>query len=157
MRIGSGFDVHAFAEYRPLVIGGVTIRPRDGLTGHSDADVLSHAICDALLGAAALGDLGSLFPPTDEWRDASGPDLLRVAAARLREANWAIANVDATVIAESPRLAPHILAMVANISEALGIQSSLVSVKATTTDGLGFTGRGEGIAAMACALIEPLV
>jgi len=157
MRTGTGFDVHAFAAERPLVIGGVKIRDRDGLAGHSDADVLCHAIGDALLGAAALGDLGSTFPADDRWRDASGAVLLDEIAQRLRAAGWRVVNIDSTVIAEAPRLSGHVAAMVDNISAALGIDADSVSVKATTTDGLGSTGRGEGIAAMASVLIEPLV
>ena len=157
MRTGTGFDVHAFAPERPLIIGGVTIRERDGLDGHSDADVLCHAIGDALLGAAALGDLGSMFPADENWRGASGAQLLRTIADRLGQEGWRIANVDSTVIAQAPRLDEHVPAMVRNIADALRIESELVSVKATTTDGLGFTGRGEGIAAQASVLIEPLV
>ncbi len=157
MRTGTGFDVHAFAPERALVIGGVKIRDRDGLAGHSDADVLAHAIGDALLGAAALGDLGKLFPADDRWQDASGALLLQEIATRLREAGWGVANIDSTVVAQAPRLSGHVAAMVENISEALDIDRGSVSVKATTTDGLGFTGRGEGIAAMASVLIEPLV
>ena len=157
MRAGTGFDVHAFAPERPLIIGGVTIRERDGLAGHSDADVLCHAVGDALLGAAALGDLGSMFPADENWRGASGAKLLEAIADRLGQEGWGIANVDSTVIAQAPRLGEHVPAMVRNIAQALRIESGLVSVKATTTDGLGFTGRGEGIAAQASVLIEPLV
>lgn len=157
MRVGTGFDVHSFAAARPLIIGGVTIRERDGLAGHSDADVLCHAIGDALLGAAGLGDLGSMFPSTDEWRDASGERLLRSISSRLADQGWRLINVDSTVIAQAPRLAEHLVPMIHNISEALGVTPGSVSVKATTTDRLGFIGRGEGIAAMASALIEPLV
>lgn len=157
MRVGTGFDVHAFDPTRPLIIGGVTIRERDGLAGHSDADVLCHAIGDALLGAAGLGDLGSMFPPTEEWRDASGARLLQVISSRLADEGWAVVNVDSTVVAQAPRLGEHVAAMILNISEALGVVPGSVSVKATTTDRLGFLGRSEGIAAMASALIEPLV
>lgn len=157
MRTGTGFDVHAFDPDRPLVLGGVTIRETDGLAGHSDADVLSHAIGDALLGAAALGDLGSMFPADERWRGASGARLLAEIAARLAEAGWSIVNIDSTVIAESPRLGEHVGSMVVNIASALGIERGDVSVKATTTDALGFTGRGEGIAAMASVSIEPVV
>ena len=157
MRVGTGYDVHAFDSTRPLIIGGVTIRDTDGLAGHSDADVLCHAIGDALLGAAALGDLGSVFPATDEWRNASGAQLLREIAVRLQGSGWQIVNIDSTVIAEAPRLSEHVARMATNISEALDIEASPVSVKATSPDGLGFTGRGEGIAAMASVLIEPLV
>lgn len=157
MRTGTGFDVHAFDPDRPLVIGGVTIRENDGLAGHSDADVLSHAIGDALLGAAALGDLGSMFPADERWRGASGARLLGEIAARVTEAGWSIVNIDSTVIAQTPRLNQHVGSMVANIASALGIGTGDVSVKVTTTDGLGFAGRGEGIAAMASVSIEPVV
>lgn len=157
MRTGTGFDVHAFAVDRPLVIGGVRIRERDGLAGHSDADVLCHAVGDALLGAAGLGDLGSLFPADEKWRGATGAVLLGEIAGLLRDAGFKVVNIDSTVIAEAPRLAEHIASMAANISSALNIDPDRVSVKATTTDGLGLTGRGEGIAAMASVLIQPLV
>lgn len=157
MRVGTGFDVHGFEPARRLVIGGVTIRERDGLAGHSDADVLCHAIADALLGAAALGDLGGRFPADGKWRDASGADLLQEVAGDLHEAGWKVVNIDSTVIAQAPRLSEHVPLMARNISRALGIDPGAVSVKATTTDRLGSTGRGEGIAAMASALIEPLV
>lgn len=157
MRIGTGFDVHTFAPDRPLIIGGVTIRQSDGLAGHSDADVLCHAVGDALLGAAALGDLGSMFPADEEWRGASGAELLQAIAGRLAGSGWKVGNVDTTVIAEGPRLSEHVPAMARNIASALGVDVEVVSVKATTTDGLGYTGRGEGIAAQASVLIEPLV
>jgi 2-C-methyl-D-erythritol 2,4-cyclodiphosphate synthase len=157
VRVGTGFDVHAFDPARPLIIGGVTIRERDGLAGHSDADVLCHAIGDALLGAAGLGDLGSMFPSTDEWRDASGARLLHAISSRIAEQGWKVVNVDSTLIAEAPRLSEHVARMAHNVSEALGVSVDSVSVKSTTTDRLGFIGRGEGIAAMASALIEPLV
>jgi 2-C-methyl-D-erythritol 2,4-cyclodiphosphate synthase len=157
MRVGTGYDVHAFDESRPLIIGGIRIRERDGLAGHSDADVLAHAVGDAVLGAAGLGDLGSMFPSDERWRGASGAELLREIAKSLTGAGWKICNVDSTVIAQSPRLSGHVAGMSRNIADALGIDPSAVSVKATTSDGLGFTGRGEGIAAMASALIEPLV
>lgn len=157
MRIGTGFDVHAFEPSRPLVIGGVRIRERDGLAGHSDADVLSHAIVDALLGAAALGDLGTIFPADEKWLDAPGARLLEEAAARLDGAGWKVVNIDSTVIAEAPRLSEHVAPMKRNIAGALGIDPATLSIKATTTDGLGLTGRGEGIAALATVLIEPLM
>ncbi len=153
MRVGQGFDAHRFDESRLLVIGGVTIEGHAGLSGHSDADVLCHAIADALLGASGLGDLGSRFPSTDQWRDASSLDILKATAELLREAGFEIANVDATVIAESPRLSVFKEQMQNNIAEALGIVTGQVSVKATTTDGSGFTGRGEGMAATAVALV----
>ena len=157
MRVGQGVDAHAFEPGRPLVIGGVRIRDRDGLAGHSDADVLSHAVGDALLGAAALGDLGGMFPADDRWADASSLDILRAIAGALQEAGLEVVNIDATVIAETPRLSPHAAEMRSNIAQALQVADDRVSVKATSTDGLGFTGRGEGIAAMAVALVQPLV
>jgi 2-C-methyl-D-erythritol 2,4-cyclodiphosphate synthase len=156
-RSGIGFDAHAFepAGDRPLVLGGVTIPGHPGLAGHSDADVLSHAVADALLGAAALGDLGSRFPADERWRDASSLAILEETAAQVLDAGYRIVHVDASVIAQAPRLAPHRDAMRANVARALGVDERRVSVKATTTDGLGFTGRGEGIAALAVATIEP--
>lgn len=157
MRIGQGADAHAFAADRPLVIGGVRIRDHDGLAGHSDADVLSHAVGDALLGAGGLGDLGGLFPPDERWRDAVSLDILRTIATSLRERDLEVVNVDATVIAQAPRLSPHTAEMRENIARALGVGAERVSVKATSTDGLGFAGRGEGIAAIAVALVQPLV
>jgi 2-C-methyl-D-erythritol 2,4-cyclodiphosphate synthase len=155
MRIGQGFDVHAFAAGRKLVIGGVEIPHARGLLGHSDADVLLHAICDALLGAAALGDIGQHYP--DSSPQYSGVDsrvLLRSTLAKLKEQGLRVVNVDATIIAEAPRMAPHIPRMIGNIAADLGVQPSAVNVKATTTERLGFVGRDEGIAAMAVALIE---
>ncbi len=155
MRIGQGIDVHAFAAGRRLVLGGVAIPHPRGLAGHSDADALTHAVIDAMLGAAALGDIGGMFPSSDDrWRDARSIDLLRLADERLRGAGWRVANVDATVVAEEPRLAPHVPAMREAIAEALELDIGAVSVKATTTDGLGFTGRGDGVAALAVVLLE---
>lgn len=154
MRIGSGFDAHAFDESRSLVLGGVTIPDSPGLAGHSDADVVSHAIADALMGAAALGDLGGAFPPTDRWKDASSLEILGAVAHRLHEAGWRIGNVDATLIAERPKLEAHRDDMRQRVASALGVEKHQVSIKATTTDGLGAMGRGEGIAATAVALIE---
>lgn len=155
MRIGQGFDVHALVEGRKLVIGGVEIPHYKGLEGHSDADVLLHAICDALLGAAALGDIGRHFPDTDErYRGADSRGLLRAVAQEVEKAGFKVANVDATIIAQGPRMAPHIAKMVANIAADLAIAEKNVNVKATTTENLGFTGRGEGIAAQAIALLE---
>jgi len=155
VRIGSGFDVHALVAGRPLVIGGVAIPYERGLEGHSDADVLLHAIADALLGALALGDLGRHFPDTDPaWKDADSRVLLRHAAKLLFDRGYTVGNVDATVIAQAPKLAPHIPAMRANIAADLQCDEASVSVKATTTERLGFTGRGEGIAAMANVLVE---
>jgi len=155
VRVGQGFDVHALAEGRRLVLGGVEIPHSRGLAGHSDADVLLHAICDALLGAAALGDIGWHYPDSNpQYRDADSRHLLRETAKKVSEAGFRIVNVDATVIAEAPRLAPHVAKMIGNIAADLGIQPSAVSVKATTTEKLGYAGREEGIAAQAIALIE---
>ena len=155
MRIGQGFDVHRLAAGRRLVIGGVEIEHDQGLLGHSDADVLLHAICDALLGAAALGDIGKHFPDTDaRYEGIDSRELLRQVAILLEDRGRRVVNVDATIIAEAPRMAPHIPKMVANIAADLAIEPHYVNVKATTTEGLGFTGRGEGIAAQAVCLIE---
>jgi 2-C-methyl-D-erythritol 2,4-cyclodiphosphate synthase len=158
MRIGSGFDVHAFAAGRRLVIGGVDIPHERGLDGHSDADVLLHAVCDALLGAAGLGDIGRHFPDTDpRWKGADSRQLLRHVHSLLAGLGWRVGNVDATIIAQAPRMAPHVAAMAAHIAADLGIDLDVdpgaVNVKATTTERLGFTGRGEGIAAQAVATI----
>ena len=153
MRIGQGFDVHAFAAGRRLVIGGVAIPHEKGLEGHSDADVLLHAICDALLGAAALGDIGRHFPDSDPaYADADSRQLLREVKKKL--GGYRIVNVDATILAQAPRMAPHVPQMIANIAFDLGIAPGAVSIKATTTEHLGFIGRAEGIAAQAIALIE---
>jgi 2-C-methyl-D-erythritol 2,4-cyclodiphosphate synthase len=155
LRIGQGFDVHALVAGRRLVLGGVEIPFERGLEGHSDADVLVHAVIDALLGAAALGDIGRHFPDSDaRTRDADSRVLLREVAALLGRARLRVCNVDATVIAQAPRLAPYIDAMVANLAADLGLARGGINVKATTTDKLGFTGRGEGIAAMAVALLD---
>ena len=154
MRVGLGFDAHGFEPGGRLVLGGVEIQHESGLSGHSDADVLSHAIADALLGAARLGDLGDNFPATDEWKDASSLDLLQRAVAAVRRAGWRVVNVDSTVVAQQPKLGPHRSLMAENIAGALGVEVGEVSVKATTTDGMGFTGRGEGISALAVVLIE---
>ncbi len=155
VRIGQGFDVHALAAGRRLVIGGVEIAHDRGLAGHSDADVLLHAICDALLGAAALGDIGRHFPDTDpRYKGIDSRELLRHVANLVRGEGHAVANVDATIIAQAPRMAPHIPRMVANIAADLGIEPGRVNVKATTTENLGFAGRGEGIAAQAVCLLE---
>ncbi|HET9046154.1 MAG TPA: 2-C-methyl-D-erythritol 2,4-cyclodiphosphate synthase [Casimicrobiaceae bacterium] len=155
MRVGNGFDVHALVEGRPLIIGGVTIPFAKGLAGHSDADVLLHAIADAILGALAEGDLGAHFPDTDaRWRGADSRDLLRRVMALAGGRGYRIGNVDATVIAQAPKLAPHVAAMRANIAADLGCEIGQVSVKATTTERLGFTGRGEGIAALATVLLD---
>jgi 2-C-methyl-D-erythritol 2,4-cyclodiphosphate synthase len=153
MRIGHGFDAHAFGEGRRLVLGGVEIPYGRGLAGHSDADVLVHAIIDALLGAAGLGDIGALFPPDDPRYE--GADSLKLLAeAHSRLSGMRLSNVDATVVAQAPRLAGHIPAMRQVIARALGADISAISVKATTTDGMGFTGSGEGIAAFAVVLLE---
>ena len=155
MRIGQGFDVHRLVAGRKLVIGGVEIAHDKGLLGHSDADVLLHAICDALLGAAALGDIGKHFPDTDErYRGIDSRRLLREVATLLADRGRRVVNVDATIVAQAPRMAPHIPKMVANIAADLGIEAHYVNVKATTTEELGFTGRGEGIAAQAICLVE---
>ena len=154
VRIGNGFDVHALVAGRRLVLGGVTIPFEHGLGGHSDADVLLHAICDAVLGALALGDIGVHFPDTDaRWKDADSRALLRHVAALASAQGWQIGNLDATVIAQAPRLASHVPAMRANIAADLACDRSCVSVKATTTERLGFAGRGEGIAALATVLL----
>lgn len=157
MRIGQGFDAHKLVEGRRLIIGGVTIPHPRGLDGHSDADVLLHAICDALIGAAALGDIGKHFPDSDpQYKGVDSRKLLRATSALLKKNGWRVANLDATIIAQEPRMAPHIAAMVANIAADIGVASRDVNVKAKTTEKLGFTGRGEGIAAEAVVLIEPL-
>ncbi|MCW5622381.1 MAG: 2-C-methyl-D-erythritol 2,4-cyclodiphosphate synthase [Burkholderiales bacterium] len=154
-RIGQGFDVHALVPGRKLVIGGVEIAHERGLLGHSDGDVLLHAICDALLGAAALGDIGRHFPDSEaRYRGADSLDLLREVGERIKALEWTIGNVDATIIAQAPKMAPHIPAMVQAIAQALGVTPAQVSIKAKTTERLGFTGRGEGIAAEAVALIQ---
>lgn len=155
MRIGQGFDVHALVPGRKLIIGGVDIPFERGLLGHSDADVLLHAVTDALLGAAGLGDIGRHFPDSDaRFKDADSRKLLRETARLIGHAGYRVVNVDATVIARAPRMAPHVAAMAANIATDLGIAPGDVNIKAKTTEGLGFTGRGEGIAAQAVALIE---
>ena len=155
MRVGLGLDVHAFAAGRRLVLGGVEIPHDRGLAGHSDADVLLHAIIDAMLGAAALGDIGGMFPPSDpDWEGASSLDLLRLAYERVRFAGFRIVNVDTTTVAEAPKLASHAPAMREAIASVLGLDISVVNVKATTSDGLGLTGRGEGVAALAVVLLE---
>jgi 2-C-methyl-D-erythritol 2,4-cyclodiphosphate synthase len=155
IRIGHGFDVHAFAENRRLILGGVDIPHDLGLAGHSDADVLLHAICDALLGAAGLGDIGRHFPDTDAaFAGIDSRILLRRVAEQLKARGWRVGNVDATIIAQAPKMAPHITRMAAHIADDLGVSIDRVNVKATTTEKLGFAGRGEGIAAEAVCLIE---
>jgi 2-C-methyl-D-erythritol 2,4-cyclodiphosphate synthase len=154
-RVGQGFDVHALVAGRPLIIGGVSIPHSSGLLGHSDADVLLHAITDALLGAAGLGDIGRLFPDTDPAH--AGADsrvLLREAFGRVRGAGWEVVNIDATLICKAPKILPHAPAMVANIAADLGMDASAINIKGKTTEKLGFTGRGEGIAAQVVCLLE---
>ena len=156
MRIGHGFDVHKLVAGRNCIIGGVTIAFDKGLDGHSDADVLLHAICDALLGAAALGDIGKHFPPSDDaFKNADSRQLLRHVIDLIHDKNYQVNNIDATVICEAPKLAPHTAQMCANIAADCKIGISQVNIKATTTEKLGFTGRGEGIAAEAvCTIVE---
>ncbi|MCK4743578.1 MAG: 2-C-methyl-D-erythritol 2,4-cyclodiphosphate synthase [Sulfuriflexus sp.] len=155
MRIGQGYDVHAFAEGRPLILGGVTVSYDKGLAGHSDADVLLHAICDALLGAAALGDIGDHFPDTDPaFAGADSRDLLRKVISLVAEQGLKVVNLDSTVIAQAPKLASYIDTMRENIAADLDVDLERINVKATTTEKLGFTGRGEGIAAMAVVLLD---
>ncbi len=157
MRTGIGYDIHPFEQGRPLVLGGVTIPHEAGLAGHSDADVLAHALIDALLGAAALGDIGRHFPPDDpSYRDANSLDLLRRAVELVAKAGYRPVNVDATVIAEAPKLSPHIDRMRAALAGALGLDVGAVSVKATSSERLGPVGRGEGIAALAVALLDSI-
>lgn len=154
IRIGQGFDVHALVPGRKLIIGGVEIPHDKGLLGHSDADVLLHAITDALIGAAALGDIGTHFPDSDErWRGADSRVLLRATAGLLAQAGWRVVNVDSTIIVQQPRMAPYIPAMIENIAADLLVAGGNVNVKAKTTERLGFAGRGEGIAAEAVVLI----
>ena len=154
LRIGQGYDVHKLTEGRKLILGGVEIPWEKGLLGHSDADVLLHAVMDALLGAAALGDIGALFPDTDSrYEGADSLELLRRVAALLDEKGWKVVNIDSTVIAQRPKLAPYIPEMRRRIADALSVDPSRVSVKATTEEHLGFTGRGEGISAQAAALL----
>lgn len=154
MRIGQGFDVHQLVEGRKLIIGGVAIPYEKGLLGHSDADVLLHAISDALLGAAALGDIGKHFADTDaKYKNIDSRILLREVLHLVREQGYRVANVDATIIAQAPKMAPHIFQMVENIAADLRVERSAVNVKATTTEKLGYTGRGEGIAAQAVVLL----
>ena len=155
IRVGQGFDVHQLVEGRPCIIGGVNIPHPKGLLGHSDADVLLHAICDALLGAAALGDIGKHFPDSDaRYKGINSRELLKHVARLIADKGWVVGNIDATIIAEAPRMAPHVAKMAANIAEDVGISVDAVNVKATTTEKLGFTGRGEGIAAQAVCLLQ---
>jgi 2-C-methyl-D-erythritol 2,4-cyclodiphosphate synthase len=155
MRVGVGVDAHVLVEGVPLVLGGVEVESTRGLAGHSDGDVISHALIDALLGAAGMGDIGSLFPSDAvEWEGASSLDLLTRAYALVHKDGWRLANADCVLVGEEPRISPLRGAMQARLAEALGVELGLVTVRATTTDGLGFTGRGEGLAAVAVALLE---
>ena len=157
LRVGHGYDVHRLTEGRALILGGVTVPFDRGLLGHSDADVLTHAVMDALLGAAALGDIGKLFPDSDAaYAGADSIALLERVTALLREHGWQVGNVDATVVAQAPKLAPYVPEMRRRLAEAMGLDMDCVSVKATTEERLGFTGSGEGMAAHAVALIERL-
>jgi 2-C-methyl-D-erythritol 2,4-cyclodiphosphate synthase len=156
VRIGLGVDAHALVEGVPLVLGGVELDSERGLAGHSDGDVIAHSLIDAVLGAAGLGDIGSLFPSeSPEWEGASSLDLLARAYAEVREAGWELANADCVLVGEEPRIAPVRGAVQARLASALGVEPGLVTVRATTTDRLGFTGRGEGLAALAVALLRP--
>jgi 2-C-methyl-D-erythritol 2,4-cyclodiphosphate synthase len=155
LRIGIGIDAHAFAEGVPLVLGGVAFEQSRGLAGHSDGDVVAHALVDALLGAADLGDIGTLFPSSDEqYRGASSLDLLRKAYSEVRDAGWQLVNADCVIVGEEPRIGDFRSQMSERLAGALGVDRGRLSVRATTTDGLGFTGRGEGLAAQAVALLE---
>jgi len=155
MRIGQGFDVHPLVVDRRLIVGGVEIAYEKGLEGHSDGDVLLHAICDALLGAAGMGDIGQHYPDSDDaYAGIDSRQLLRDVGRKLQRGGLRVVNVDATIIAQAPRMAPHIPRMIGNIASDLGVAPAAINVKATTTEQLGFTGRGEGIAASAVALVE---
>lgn len=155
MRAGIGYDSHRFADGRRLVLGGVHIPHERGLAGHSDADAVAHAVTDALLGAAGLGDIGAHFPPTEErWRDADSIRLLEQAVALLSDRGFSPVNVDVTVVCEAPKIGPHVPAMRAHLARALGIEPDAVSVKGKSNEGMGWIGRGEGIAAMAIALVD---
>jgi 2-C-methyl-D-erythritol 2,4-cyclodiphosphate synthase len=155
LRVGIGVDAHAFADGIPLVLGGVTIPSSRGLAGHSDGDVIAHALLDAILGAAGLDDIGAMFPSDDpRWEGASSLELLRLAYERVRVLGFELVNADVVLIGEEPRLAPHRLEMRDRLASALGIEPALLAVRATTTDRLGFTGRGEGLAAQAVALVS---
>ena len=156
LRVGLGVDAHAFSDDVPLVLGGVAVESPRGLAGHSDGDVIAHALIDALLGGAGLGDIGSLFPPGEpEWEGASSLDLLRRAAAQVRDAGWELVNADCILIGEEPRIAPLREQMRERLAEAVGADREQINVRATTTDKLGFTGRGQGLAAQAVALVKP--
>ncbi|MDP6905596.1 MAG: 2-C-methyl-D-erythritol 2,4-cyclodiphosphate synthase [Verrucomicrobiota bacterium] len=154
-RVGLGYDVHQLIEGRPLILGGVEIPHETGLDGHSDADVIMHAICDAILGALGEGDIGSFFPPSDpQWKDASSKIFLEEAAKQIKKQNGRLINIDAMLIAEAPKIAPHIPAMKNNIAGALGVNPKDIGIKATTNETMGFVGRGEGMAAHAVASVE---
>ena len=154
MRVGHGFDAHRLVEGRPFVLGGVRVPFERGALGHSDADVLAHALADALLGAAALGDLGERFPAAEaRWKDADSMELLEACVRAVREAGWHIVNVDATIVVDRPKLAAHVPSMRANVASRLGVAPDCVSVKAKSSEGLGYTGDGSGIAAYAVALL----
>ena len=156
MRVGLGYDVHAFAEGRALILGGVEIEHERGLLGHSDADVLAHALADALLGAVRGGDIGKLFPDTDpKWKDADSLELLAAVADKVRESGFDIVDADCVLVLESPRISPYRERMRENLARAIGVPVDAVGVKATTTEGLGFEGRGEGVAAQAVVLVAP--
>ena len=155
LRIGHGFDVHAFGDGDHVMLGGVRVPHSRGVVAHSDGDVAIHALCDAMLGALALGDIGRHFPPSDpQWKGAAGDVLLRRVATLVRERGWQLGNADITIVCEQPRVVPHVAAMRAAIAAALGVDEDAISVKATTTETLGFTGRGEGIAAHAVCLLH---
>ena len=156
IRVGIGYDSHRFAEGRPLILGGVTIPHTVGLTGHSDADAVVHALIDAMLGASGLGDIGRLFPDTDPaYRDADSVVLLTQACARIRDAGWQLHQADVTVIAQAPKLAPHVHAMQDRLGSAIGVPAANISIKAKTNEGMGFIGRGEGVAVIAVATLVP--
>ncbi len=158
LRIGHGYDVHRLVENRPLILGGVTIPFEKGLLGHSDADVLLHAISDAILGALALGDIGKYFPDTDmAFQDADSLDLLRQVATMMRENGYAVGNIDTTILCQAPKLAPYLPKMRENIAETLGVMVDDISIKATTEEHLGFTGAGEGIAAHCVCLLHEII
>jgi len=156
LRIGHGVDAHRFTADRPLMLGGVAVPHEQGLEGHSDGDPVAHALADAVLGAAGLGDLGRHFPGDERWRGAAGTAILRHAAELAREAGWVVASAQVVAVAQRPRLAPHIDAMSQALAGALGVEVDRVAVSATSTDGMGFTGRGEGIAASAVVLLAPI-
>ncbi len=157
MKIGQGFDAHRLVEGRKLILGGVDVPHDRGALGHSDADVLAHAVSDALLGAAALGDLGGHFPDTDErWKNADSMELLQHCASEVRREGYRIQNIDATIVVQQPKLAPHVMRMRENIAGRLGLSLPQVSVKAKTSEGMGYTGDGSGIAAYAVALLEAM-